>query len=369
MDRAEGKGERPMKILKKSRSLDPNPVMKVQTARELSRAELKKLRPKEETLTERQKSEALAYWRKYTRVDDAGWTDFYHHHTGVYDPRFVPHDIFYAEIDRVLNPPYLAVGLEDKILYPRLFPGIRQPKILISKANGALWNEEGEPLTENQAMELCRREERVVCKEPIYSCGGHGVRLFDVSRQEEELRKVFGRYDRLLVQPVVCQHEAMKEFNPTSLNTLRLMTYLRECGESVLISQVLRMGSVGAVVDNISSGGCSCGILPDGRLKAYGYSSRAERIAAHPGGTVFEGKRIPGYEEAVRQVRRLHRLLPQFGLLAWDIAIDGQGCPVLIEVNIGNASIDFMQLNNGPLFGEYTEEILERVYREPLTDG
>ena len=41
---------------------------------------------------------------------------------------------------------------------------------------------------------------------------------------------------------------------------------------------------------------------------------------------------------------------------------------MLIEVNIGNAPIDFMQINNGPLFGKFTEEIPEWVYRDPLTD-
>ena len=38
----------------------------------------------------------------------------------------------------------------------------------------------------------------------------------------------------------------------------------------------------------------------------------------------------------------------------------------MIEMNIGKPSIDFMQQNNGPLFGDYTEEVLERVYRLPL---
>ena len=49
--------------------------------------------------------------------------------------------------------------------------------------------------------------------------------------------------------------------------------------------------------------------------------------------------------------------VPMFGVASWDIAIDADGEPVLIEYNVGGAGIDIHQYNNGPLYGKYRERI------------
>lgn len=54
--------------------------------------------------------------------------------------------------------------------------------------------------------------------------------------------------------------------------------------------------------------------------------------------------------------------LPQFRLLSWDITIDEDGNPVIIEVNMHSGQLDFHQLNNGPIFGDDTEEVLKEVF-------
>ena len=49
-------------------------------------------------------------------------------------------------------------------------------------------------------------------------------------------------------------------------------------------------------------------------------------------------------------------------MISWDIAIGEDELPVLIEANLYFGQLDFHQLNNGPLFGEDTEEILHEVF-------
>lgn len=52
-----------------------------------------------------------------------------------------------------------------------------------------------------------------------------------------------------------------------------------------------------------------------------------------------------------------------FGVASWDIAIDEDGEPVLIEYNVGGAGIDIHQYNNGPLYGKYRERIISDAFK------
>lgn len=55
-------------------------------------------------------------------------------------------------------------------------------------------------------------------------------------------------------------------------------------------------------------------------------------------------------------------MVPQFRLLSWDIAVDEDNSPILIEVNMYSGELDFHQLNNGPVFGCETEAVLKEVF-------
>ena len=48
-------------------------------------------------------------------------------------------------------------------------------------------------------------------------------------------------------------------------------------------------------------------------------------------------------------------------LIAWDLAIDEKGNPILIEINLPYSGIDVIQIPNGPLFGDQTEDIIRKV--------
>ena len=358
-----------MKLVKVSKLLDYDPVPSSRSCRSRESKRVHALRPCPPALEEEKRSRALAYWQRFTRLEDPIWFDFYCQRTGVFDERFVPHDLYYAEIDRVLNDLHRAAGVDDKMLYARLFPGVRQPRTVCFRAGGAYWAAPGQPVTEEEALALLKQEGTVIFKQPILYCGGHGVRIVDVDRNPEETLWVLRNIPEFVAQALIRQHPSTAVFHADSVNTLRLITYLRENGQAVVLSSVLRMGSGGSRVDNVSSGGCSCGLLEDGTLKETGYSAQGWPIQAHPSGVPFARHRISAYPSAAKQAAALHGFLPQFALIAWDFAVDEENQPVLIEINIGNASIDFMQFNNGPLFGPWTEEVLERVYRLPLKEG
>lgn len=61
-------------------------------------------------------------------------------------------------------------------------------------------------------------------------------------------------------------------------------------------------------------------------------------------------------------VTQLHEKLIYFDLVSWDLAIDDAGNPLVIEINLKDQGISSHQVVNGPLFGEFTDQVLEQIY-------
>ena len=111
--------------------------------------------------------------------------------------------------------------------------------------------------------------------------------------------------------------------------------------------------------------GITCGIEENGCLKEYAYAYyTGEKFAEHPQGLRFKGFGIPSYDKVVELVQKAHYYAAHFRLISWDVAINEDGEPVLIEANMRNGSINFHQFNNGPLFGELTDAVLSEVFRK-----
>lgn len=69
---------------------------------------------------------------------------------------------------------------------------------------------------------------------------------------------------------------------------------------------------------------------------------------------------IPNYDKCVEMVKRL---APRFSniskLISWDITIDQDAEPVLIETNLTWGGS--VQIATGPVFGDMTPKVLEYV--------
>lgn len=54
--------------------------------------------------------------------------------------------------------------------------------------------------------------------------------------------------------------------------------------------------------------------------------------------------------------------MPHLGILSWDITLDKDAKPIIIEINTTGQSAWFCQMVNGePLFGENTAEMLKMI--------
>ena len=168
----------------------------------------------------------------------------------------------------------------------------------------------------------------------------------------------------IIIQKPIRQHEVLAKVNSSSVNTIRVLSLLTQ-REVMILSCFLRCGRKGSHVDNTSSGGFACGIDKNGCLKKYAYtrSDYTNAITVHPdSNVVFEGLQIPSWEKLIDMVKRAHPQIPHFRMVSWDITVDAGGDPLLVEANLNDGVNRTHQVLNGPVFGDYTKEMLNEVY-------
>ena len=293
--------------------------------------------------------------------------EYFYSRTGVFTKDYVPTNLYHCELLPKANDKSMAKAYCDKNICDLLFPGENVAHYYLKNMHGYYYFE-GKPVSKEEAIELCGNLKEVIIK-PALKSKGNGVQLMSfakgVNEKGETVEQVFKRYKSdFLIQKRVKQHKDMAALNPSSLNTIRVLSY-RSGMEVLIIYSVIRIGRAGQVVDNQCAGGISTTITSDGKLGKVafgGYST--DNILKTDSGVVLEGYQIPSYDKSMEMVKRLHLRLPYFNIIGWDIAIEEDGNPILIEINT-SPGLSQSAFKSG--MGEYTERIIRELWPRPNT--
>jgi hypothetical protein len=215
----------------------------------------------------------------------------------------------------------------------------------------------GTPLT--SVAELARLLEAVplprVCFKPVEGWGGKGFHAVDVrpgsgrptvapvfgsgwTALEEYVEKVLlvSGSEGWVLEEYLEQHERMRAFNWTSVNTMRIWVLRSGEGPPFLLGGYLRIGRRGSLVDNQTSGGLVARIDPaTGTLgpATNGYVDRPW-YAVHPDHAApIEGETVPCWSEATSLATSTLMLFPNIRFAGFDIAVSSRS-PVVIELNV-----------------------------------
>ncbi|MDM0551473.1 sugar-transfer associated ATP-grasp domain-containing protein [Clostridium perfringens] len=318
-----------------------------------------------DSIEDEYKKDIKKYWNKFGVRLSTDWHMWYSSRNKNRDVRYIPEDIFYCYIEPFYNNIKFANAYSDKGLYDLWFPNVSKPKTIIRNVGGVNYNNEGKIISKKEAVNICNNYKRIIIKANIESGGGRNICFIeenDVFDMKESIIKAIDDFDKdYIVQEILEQNSIIKSINPESVNTIRITTFLRN-SDVYVISSVLRMGVNGSKVDNGAGGGIACGILKNGRLKDVAYDSLGNSYKKHPQGFKFNTCIIPSYEKVVEIAKREHVKFGHFKIISWDFAIDKDNNPILIEYNLSLQGINFHQMNNGPLFGDLTESVLEEVF-------
>lgn len=320
----------------------------------------KDIKVKREPLTPEEKDAVLTVWGGV--VKPITWDEYeVFKAVGKFDPRYLPHEMYLPIVARKLNNYHYTKFYEDKGLLGRLGGcELKFAPCLVRCIDGEYYDSDLHQISCQEAMEICKEQDTLIWKPSRDSSGGRNVKKYKSGGVSEMFTS--GVKD-FVIQPCIEQHTSMTVFNKTSVNTFRITTlYLN--GSVSVQSIVLRIGKEGSVVDNMSSGGVAVKVNDDGSLGEYAMGYTGERFHEF-NGVMFKGMGIPNFPDILEKVKKTHEdAFPLCKIIGWDICIDRNGAPIVIEVNSSQPGIFGEQILCGPIFGDRTQEVIDYIKKK-----
>lgn len=172
-------------------------------------------------------------------------------------------------------------------------------------------------------------------KKKVNEAKGRSIEL--IATDPAEARDCFERVlsgGRCLLEERVIQDGSFAEFNKSSVNTLRLITFNTIDGVIVPFG-FARFGRSGSFVDNGGAGGIFVGFdMKTGELITDGFDEFHHVYESHPDSKKrFKGFVLPDFDSAMDLAKRLSEKTPSVKYIGWDLAYSSQREWVVIEGN------------------------------------
>jgi len=317
-------------------------------------------------------------WRRiYKRKVNLRWLYWYFYNTGINSPDFVPESIYYSIIEPVLNKSEFCQTYSDKNFYDLFYDDFLFPEILLRNIDGYFFNKDYQVVNidnDNLLMNFFIGIDRFILKPSLESGGGTNVKYFRLNNGKyisadgdiltvKFLMDIFE--ENYVIQDIIHQNRFFSQFNPISLNTIKVFTYRSPITNKIhILHCLLRVGQENKYIDSTRAGGFVIGINKYGELNKYAVTrnglTKVDKCFSKINGIDLEpGIKIPFFDKILETSIAIAGRNIHHRLLGLDMAVDQMDNIRCLEVNnMGNA-INSFQLNNGPLFGEFTDEVIE----------
>ncbi len=320
--------------------------------------------------TSDQKKEFNQYWEyHYGRKIYSGWHKIYESINNQFCVQYIPEMLFTTKIERLMNDYQYAGVLSDKSLVETFAQsvGCNVPGTILLRSKGVFYDHNRRTISYDRACQILNEyKDDIIVKPTIDSGSGRAVHFMTEDEREHIKSTLVGVGSDFIMQEAIKQHPVFSSINPSSVNTLRVMTYI--LNDNIYhIPIALRMGTGTSRVDNIHAGGLAVGVLDSGELlpSAYqlGYGDNKNRFIKHPStGVEFKNIVLPAIDKVIETAYSVHGRFPRLGIVSWDFTVDEANNPIFIEANLINQSIWFPQIVHGKGgFGKNTSDLLKLI--------
>ena len=316
-------------------------------------------------LTDAQLKEVERFWSKYSFAykNDPRVQEHFSSLSGSFNPLYCNNGLNYYYMCRFYDSPVYHTPFHDKNYREFLFHDVAYTPAYLHRVCGNYYDQNFNPISYDKAMStladlVSEQEEKLIVK-PTPGGGGSGISFIRRGDSKEKIAELLDGIvkDDVIVERFMKAHPSYAIANPTSLNTLRIVTFLYD-HEISIIGILFRMGATGKEVDNFTQGGVACGVFEDGTCMNYGTDHFGNIHYKHPNGFEFAGHKLYGVDQAIALAKKLHWRIPQFKQMSWDITIDENGVPTLIEMNPRGGANLYQMIGSLP-FGEKTAQVLD----------
>lgn len=176
-----------------------------------------------------------------------------------------------------------------------------------------------------QIYAFFRHYDDIILK-PRNGDSGKGIQIIHQSKQlsDAEIDHLLAQYQSGIAEELVFNHPKLNELNPSSLNTMRIVT-LRDGDRMDILFAGIRFGAKGKEIDNISTGGRVAPLdIASGKICGSSYTKKTvtDGSGDHDDHIGFQ---MPRWEELNDFLYRLTAVVPPMRYMAWDIAITDRG--------------------------------------------
>lgn len=331
------------------------------------------------TLSKRKgEGEFIKKWKPIYENVNIDFYRFYANFCGE-DPNILSDDIYHTVIEPILNDQAVLSVYSNKNMYELLMNRNVFPVCLLRNIDGDFLDRDYQVISMNEdefrkriiMNERVRRLKQFICKPTTDTSGGNGVHLYklgDDGRWTNEEGKLLSldilvnEYKKdFILQECINPSNFVKQFNETSFSTLRIFTYRSVKDDSVhFIGGYLRVGAKGSFKDNVWGGGYACPINPNGTLAEFATDSQRKKYDNINGISLTDNTfEIPNFDKVMELVTYVAKKNVPNRLLSFDILLDEDNIPHVIEFNIKNQTVTTIQTSGRTFFGEYTDEVIE----------
>ena len=186
----------------------------------------------------------------------------------------------------------------------------------------------------DEVISFIKDHDKLIAKADLGSCG-KTVEMVDCKKEDPE-----HLYERLLhmerphlLEEVLVQHPAVSAIYPHAINTVRVVTILKD-GKVHIASACVRFGNHGHTVDNFNSGGMTAPMdEKTGEITDYAIDKSKNLFTHHPEtGAPIKGFVFPMWDEVCEMCTKAALVVPQVGYIGWDVCFTPDR-PAIVEGN------------------------------------
>lgn len=182
-------------------------------------------------------------------------------------------------------------------------------------------------------MEFMKKHKTFMAK-PIDGGCGKGIEKIDTTKHNslDELYNYLAENHNFELEEVIKQHEEVSKIYPDSINTVRVVTILKDNTPHVICAY-FRIGN-GKYVDNFNSGGMvapideKTGIVQDRAIDKNKWLYEKHPITSEK----IKGFKFPEWDKAIKMCKEATKVVPEMAYIGWDVGFSNKG-PVLVEAN------------------------------------
>ncbi len=174
-----------------------------------------------------------------------------------------------------------------------------------------------------------KKHNEFIAKPKNGSCG-KGIEKIKINKDFEKIYEYLLSKNLIVLEEIITQADFINKLNKYSINTIRIVT-INDNNNPNVVASYFRIGNNKKFVDNFNSGGMVVPIeIETGKIIYPALDKQGNLYEIHPlSKTKIKGFEILNWDDVITLAKKLALVVPEVGMVGWDIAVTDKGLDVV----------------------------------------